>query len=86
MADRPQPRQTFYASHAVLGFAIGIAAPVPGPRAPTKTASDGNERPRWYMAGIADHVCASGPRDLPLVHHIVDEFAIHDGHDSYALD
>jgi AcrR family transcriptional regulator len=75
------PRQTFYAVSAVLGFVIGIAADLG--QEPPQEVIDGTTGRDEYLARAADQWRQLDPETFPFVHHIVDEFAVHDDTDQF---
>jgi AcrR family transcriptional regulator len=75
------PRQSFYAVSAVLGFVIGIAADLG--QEPPQVVLDGTTNRDEFIARYADQWRQLDPQTFPFVHHIVDEFAIHDDTDQF---
>jgi AcrR family transcriptional regulator len=75
------PRQSFYAASAVVGFVIGTAADM-GQELPDAVAS-GELDQRQYLAQAAAQWRALDPAEYPFVHHIVDEFAVHEDRDQF---
>jgi AcrR family transcriptional regulator len=75
------PRQSFHAVSAVLGFVIGIAADLG--QQPPKEVIDGTTGRDEYIARYADQWRELDPETFPFVHHIVDEFAVHDDTDQF---
>lgn len=72
-------RQTFYASSAIVGFVIGTAADM-GQELPAVVASGELHRDE-YLARATDKWRGLDPVEYPFVHHIIDEFAVHDDRD-----
>jgi hypothetical protein len=70
------PRQSFHAVSAVLGFVIGIAADLG--QEPPQEVADGTLGRDEYIARYADQWRQLDPETFPFMHHIVDEFAVHD--------
>ena len=70
------PRQSFHAVSAVLGFVIGTAADLGQQRPPEVV--DGTVGRDEHMARAADQWRGLDPATFPFVHHIVEEFAVHD--------
>jgi AcrR family transcriptional regulator len=67
------PRQSLHAVSAVLGFVVGVGADLaqqPPPKDP-----EGHPR---TAATEADRWRALDPAAFPFLHHVVDEFAVHD--------
>lgn len=75
------PRQSFHAVSAVVGFVIGIAADL-GQQPPHEVV-DGTVSRDEYIARHADQWRALDPATYPFVHHIVDEFVVHDDADQF---
>ena len=75
------PRQSFHAVSAVLGFVIGIAADLG--QQPPQEVLDGTTSRGDYLAQYADQWRELNPETFPFVHHIVDEFAVHDDADQF---
>ena len=70
------PRQSFHAVSAVVGYVVGIAADL-GQQAPAEVL-DGSVTRDEFLAAYADEWRALDPETFPFVHHIVEEFAVHD--------
>ncbi|UQE74152.1 TetR/AcrR family transcriptional regulator [Gordonia sp. PP30] len=70
------PRDSFHATSAVLGFVIGTAADL-GQQPPPEVA-DGTVSRDEYIAAEADLWRALDPGEYPFMHYIVDEFAGHE--------
>jgi AcrR family transcriptional regulator len=75
------PQQTFHAVSAVLGFVVGIAADLG--QEPPQEVVDGTTSRDEYMARYADQWRELDPETFPFVHHIVEEFAVHDDTDQF---
>lgn len=75
------PRQSFYATSAVVGFVIGTAADM-GQELPDAVAS-GELDQQQYLAQATEQWRALDEAEYPFVHHIVDEFAVHDDRDQF---
>lgn len=75
------PRQSFYAVSAVLGFVIGIAADLG--QQPPQEVLDGTANRDEFIAQYADQWRQLDPETFPFVHHIVDEFAVHDDSEQF---
>jgi AcrR family transcriptional regulator len=75
------PRQSFHAVSAVLGFVVGIATDL-GQQAPREVL-DGEISAEEYMAQYAEHWRGLDPEAFPFLHHIVEEFAVHDDADQF---
>lgn len=75
------PRQSFHAVSAVLGFVIGTAADLG--QQPPQEVLDGTLDRDAFIAQHAAEWRALDPESFPFVHHIVDEFAVHDDRDQF---
>ena len=75
------PRQSFHAVSAVLGFVIGTAADL-GQEPPPEVV-DGTIGRDEFIARYADKWRELDPETFPFMHHIVDEFAVHDDTDQF---
>jgi AcrR family transcriptional regulator len=75
------PRQCFHATSAVVGFVIGTAADM-GQEMPDAITS-GEIDQQQYLAEATEQWRALDPDEFPFVHHIVDEFAVHDDRDQF---
>ena len=75
------PRQSFHATSAVVGFVIGTAADM-GQEPPAAVASGEMDRAE-YLAEATAEWRALDAADFPFIHHIVDEFAVHDDRDQF---
>ncbi len=75
------PRDAFNAVSAVLGFVIGIAADLG--QQPPQEIIDGTTGRDEYLARYTDQWRGLDPKAFPFVHHIVDEFAVHDDTDQF---
>jgi AcrR family transcriptional regulator len=71
-----QPKQSFHAVSAILGFVIGIAADLG--QEPPQEVVDGTVDRDEYIARYAGQWRNLDPDTFPFVHSIVDEFAAHD--------
>jgi AcrR family transcriptional regulator len=76
-----KPKQSFYAVSAVLGFVIGIAADLG--QEPPQEVVDGDTSRDEFIARYADQWRELDPETFPFIHHIVDEFAVHDDTDQF---
>ncbi|WP_285114305.1 TetR/AcrR family transcriptional regulator C-terminal domain-containing protein [Leifsonia sp. fls2-241-R2A-40a] len=74
-------RQSFYAASAVVGFVIGTAADM-GQELPDAVLS-GELDQKQYLAEATKQWRALDPVEYPFIHHIVDEFAVHDDRDQF---
>ncbi len=74
-------RESFYAVSAVIGFVVGIAADLG--QEPPQEVLDGTTSRDEFMARYADQWRQLDPATYPFVHHIVDEFAVHDDTDQF---
>jgi len=70
------PVQQFHAISAVVGFVLGIAADM-GQEAPEAVRTGQADRADLF-AQIVHQWRGLDPRRFPFVHHIVEEFAVHD--------
>ncbi|WP_218974237.1 TetR/AcrR family transcriptional regulator [Streptomyces sp. NP160] len=81
-----QPRQTFHAVSAVLGYVTGIAADH-GHRPPVEGAGrSGGADAAASQDVLAEFVAqwrALDPEEYPFVQHVVEEFAVHDDRDQF---
>lgn len=75
------PRQAFYATSAVVGFVIGIAADM-GQEPPAAVVS-GEISKEQYLTAAANEWRALEPARFPYIHHIIDEFDGHDDRDQF---
>ncbi|WP_392543673.1 TetR/AcrR family transcriptional regulator [Oryzobacter telluris] len=75
------PRQCFHAASAVVGFVVGIAADR-GQEPPAAVLSGEVAREEYQAAAVAQWQ-ALDPEQYPFLHHIVDEFAVHDDADQF---
>ncbi|WP_374008390.1 TetR/AcrR family transcriptional regulator [Leifsonia sp. LS-T14] len=75
------PQQSFYAASAVVGFVIGTAADM-GQELPDAVIS-GELDQKQYLAQATEQWRALEPAKYPFIHHIVDEFAVHDDRDQF---
>ncbi|GIT79715.1 TetR family transcriptional regulator [Leifsonia sp. LS1] len=74
-------RQSFYAASAVVGFVIGTAADM-GQELPDAVTS-GELDQREYLAEATRQWRALDPARYPFIHHIVDEFSVHEDRDQF---
>lgn len=75
------PRDTFHAVSAILGFVIGTATDL-GQQIP-KEVLDGAVTGEEYIRRFADQWRALDPQEHPYIHYIVDEFDGHDDRDQF---
>ena len=75
------PRESFHAVSAVLGFVIGIAADLG--QEPPQEILDGTTNRDEFIGRYADQWRQLDPETFPFLHHIVDEFAVHDDTDQF---
>jgi len=75
------PRESFYAASAVVGFVIGTAADM-GQELPDAVLS-GELDQKQYLAEATRQWRALDPEEFPFIHHIVDEFAVHEDRDQF---
>lgn len=75
------PQQCFHAASAIVGFVIGTAADM-GQELPDSVAS-GELDQKQYLAEATAQWRALDPAEYPFIHHIVDEFAVHDDRDQF---
>ncbi|ANF31599.1 TetR family transcriptional regulator [Leifsonia xyli] len=75
------PRESFYAASAVVGFVIGTAADM-GQELPDAVLS-GELDQKQYLAEATRQWRALDPAEFPFIHHIVDEFAVHEDRDQF---
>jgi AcrR family transcriptional regulator len=75
------PRQSFHAVSAVLGFVIGIAADLG--QQPPQEVLDGTTNRAEFTARYADQWRRLDPQAYPFMHYIVDEFAHHEDVDQF---
>ncbi len=75
------PRDSFDAVSAVMGYVIGVAADLG--QHPPQQVSDGSVTREQLTAGYADEWRALDPEAFPFVHYIVDEFTVHDDADQF---
>ena len=76
-----EPRQSFHATSAIVGFVIGTAADL-GQELPEAVVS-GEMNKTEYMASATARWRALDPAEFPYIHHIVDEFDGHDDRDQF---
>ncbi|ACZ32340.1 transcriptional regulator, TetR family [Xylanimonas cellulosilytica DSM 15894] len=69
-------RQAFHAVSAIVGFVVGTAADLG--QQPPQEVLDGEVTRDDYLAEIVTEWRALDPEAFPFVHHVVDEFAVHD--------
>lgn len=70
------PRQSFHAVSAVIGYVIGIATDLG--QEPPQEFRDGKVDQAAFIAHFADQWRTLDADEYPFLHHIVDEFAVHD--------
>lgn len=70
------PRASFQAVSSILGFVIGIAADQS--HQPPPQVRDGSMDRAEYTAQAAEEWRALDPAEFPFLHHIVEEFVVHD--------
>ena len=75
------PRASFHAVSAIVGFVIGIAADLG--QQPPQEVLDGTTGRDEYAARFADQWRELDPEAFPFVHHILDEFAVHDDREQF---
>ena len=75
------PRKSFHAASAVIGFVIGIAADLG--QTPPQAYLDGALTREQFTQQYADHWRAMDPAEFPFAHYIADEFAHHDDTDQF---
>ena len=75
------PRQSFHATSAIVGFVIGTAADM-GQEPPAVVTSGEMDRAAYLAAATAEWRALEAA-DYPFIHHIVDEFAVHDDRDQF---
>jgi AcrR family transcriptional regulator len=75
------PRQAFHAVSAIVGFVVGTAADLG--QQPPQEVLDGEVDRDDYLADIVTEWRALDPAEYPFVHHVVDEFAVHDDADQF---
>lgn len=75
------PRKTFHAVSAILGFVIGTATDL-GQQPPAEVV-DGSVTREGYLAHFAAQWRALDPDEHPYIHYIVDEFDGHDDSDQF---
>lgn len=75
------PTQCFHATSAIVGFVIGTAADM-GQQLPAAVASGSVTRAE-YLGGAVAEWRRLDPAEYPFIHHIVDEFAVHDDRDQF---
>ena len=75
------PRQSFHAVSAILGYVVGTAADLG--QQPPPQVSDGMISRADFISAYAERWRALDPAEFPYVHHIVDEFAVHDDRDQF---
>ncbi|WP_231123382.1 TetR/AcrR family transcriptional regulator [Nocardioides sambongensis] len=76
------PRQSFHAVSAVVGYVVGVAADMG--RQPPREVLDGELDQAEYLARYAEHWRAMDAEEFPFLHVIVDEFADHDDADQFS--
>jgi hypothetical protein len=74
-------RQAFHALSAVVSFVVGTAADMG--QEPPEAVRQGEVGRDEYLARYAEQWRALDPGEFPFVHHIVDEFAVHDDADQF---
>jgi AcrR family transcriptional regulator len=74
-------RDSFHAVSAIIGYVVGIAADL-GQQAPPEVANGSVTRDE-FVAAYAEEWRALDPETFPFVHHVVDEFAVHDDADQF---
>jgi AcrR family transcriptional regulator len=70
------PRQQFDAVSAVMAYVVGVAAD--RGQDPPQEVRDGRVERETFVAAFRDELRALDERDFPFLHHIADEFAVHD--------
>ncbi len=75
------PRECFNGTSAIVGFVIGTAADM-GQELPAVVVSGEMDRGAYLAEAIAEWR-ALDPAEYPFIHHIVDEFAVHDDRDQF---
>lgn len=76
------PRQSFYATSAVVGFVVGTATDM-GQEPPQAVVSGEMSREEYLAAATAQWRALDAER-YPYIHHIIDEFDGHDDRDQFA--
>lgn len=74
-------RQAFYATSAVVGYVIGVAADMG--QEPPEAVMSGEVSKEQYMASAAERWRELDAEQFPYIHHIVDEFDGHDDRDQF---
>ncbi len=74
-------RQSFHAVSAVTGFVVGVAADLG--QQPPQEVVDGSVTREQMMQRYADGWRQLDPEIFPFIHHIVDEFAIHNDREQF---
>ena len=69
-------RQSFHAVSAIIGYVVGVAADL-GQEPPEEFVTGEVDRDE-FIARAADQWRALDPEEFPFIHHVVDEFAVHD--------
>lgn len=75
------PRQRFHAVSSLVSYVVGVALDMAQP--PPQEFLDSGLEPRQFLAMYADRWRALDPDQYPFVHHIADEFAVHDDVDVF---
>lgn len=75
------PRQSFNAVSAVAGFVVGVAADLG--QQPPQEVLDGTVSREQMMERFAEQWRQLDPQTFPFIHHIVDEFAVHDDREQF---
>lgn len=75
------PRQSFHAVSAVTGFVVGVAADLG--QQPPQEVVDGSVTREQMMQRYADGWRQLDPETFPFIHHIVDEFAVHNDREQF---
>jgi AcrR family transcriptional regulator len=75
------PRQSFHAVSAVLGFVIGIAADLG--QQPPQEVLDGTTNRAEFTERYVDQWRRLDPETYPFMHYIVEEFAVHEDVDQF---
>ncbi len=75
------PRQRFHAVSAVTGFVVGVAADLG--QQPPQEVVDGSITREQMMQRYADGWRQLDAKAFPFIHHIVDEFAVHNDREQF---
>ncbi|MCL1870281.1 MAG: TetR/AcrR family transcriptional regulator C-terminal domain-containing protein [Promicromonosporaceae bacterium] len=75
------PRQSFHAVSAIVGYVVGIAADLG--QQPPQAVLDGDVDREDVIAEAAAAWRDLDPATFPFIHHVVDEFAVHDDADQF---